>query len=75
MDVIFASFYLDFNIVRTVSFNVNDTEFIDKIKKWSKKKFVVNDLLELPDDPLGFSDAYKKADFNNQYFGYFLRVC
>ena len=49
----------------TVAFNVNDTEFIDKIKKWSDKKFVVNDLSELPDDPLGFSDASKKVDFNN----------
>ena len=48
----------------TVSFNVNDTEFVNKIKEWSDKKYIVNDLSELPDDPLGFSDAYKKMDFN-----------
>lgn len=48
----------------TVSFNVNDTEFVNNIKEWSDKKYIVNDLSELPDDPLGFSDAYKKMDFN-----------
>ena len=44
--------------------SVNDTEFVNKIKEWSDKKYIVNDLSELPDDPLGFSDAYKKMDFN-----------
>ena len=48
----------------TVSFNVNDAEFVNKIKGWSDKEYIVNDLSELPDDPLGFSDAYKKMDFN-----------
>lgn len=48
----------------TASFNVNDTECVNKIKGWHNKKYIVNDLSELPDDPLGFSDAYKKMDFN-----------
>lgn len=48
----------------TVVFNINDTEWVDKIKGWSDKKFVVNDLSELPGDPLGFSDAYKSVNFN-----------
>lgn len=49
----------------TSEFNITDTEWVDKIKGWADKKFVVNDLSELPYDPLGFSDAYKKVDFNN----------
>ena len=31
--------------------------------KGADKKFVVNDLSELPDDPLGFSEAYTSVDF------------
>ncbi|MBD5356621.1 MAG: hypothetical protein HDR88_06415 [Bacteroides sp.] len=31
----------------------------------SRKLFVVNSADELPDDRLGFSDTYKKADFKN----------
>lgn len=43
-------------------FNIRDTEWVDKIKG-ADKKFVVNDLSELPDDPLGFSEAYASVDF------------
>lgn len=39
-----------------------DAPFFQEI---SKKLFVVNSPDQLPDDRLGFSDAYKKADFNN----------
>lgn len=48
----------------TVSFNSSDKEWMDKVQGWSGKEFIVNDLSELPDDPLGFSDAYKKVNFN-----------
>lgn len=48
----------------TVSFNSSDMEWMDKVKGWSGSEFVVNDLSELPDDPLGFSDAYKKVNFS-----------
>lgn len=47
----------------TSEFNITDTEWLDKIKGWADKKFVVNDLSELPDDPLGFSEAYTSVDF------------
>lgn len=48
----------------TVSFYTNDTEWMEKIKGWWNKEIIVNDLSELPDDPLGFSDAYKSVDFD-----------
>lgn len=48
----------------TVSFNSGDKEWMDKVNGWRDKDFVVNDLSELPDDPLGFSDAYTKVNFN-----------
>lgn len=44
-------------------FNIRDTEWVDKIKEWAEKKYVVNDLSELPNDPLGFSDSYTSVDF------------
>ena len=37
---------------------------MEKIKGWSNKEIIVNDMSELPDDPLGFSDAYKSVDFD-----------
>ncbi len=48
----------------TVVFSSDDTEWLDRIKGWSDKKFVVNDVSELPDDPMGFSDAYTGVDFS-----------
>lgn len=47
----------------TSEFNITDTEWLDKIKGWADKKFIVNELSELPDDPLGFSEAYTSVDF------------
>ncbi len=47
----------------TSEFNIRDTEWVDKIKEWAEKKYVVNDLSELPNDPLGFSDSYTSVDF------------
>lgn len=47
----------------TVSFNSSDTEFKEEIKKLSGKQFVVNDVSELPDDPMGFSNAYQGINF------------
>jgi len=49
----------------TVVFYSDDSEWIDKIKKWPDKRFVVNDLSELPDDPLGFSNAYNGINFRD----------
>lgn len=48
----------------TSEFNIHDTEWVEKIKVWSDKKFIVNDLSELPNDPLGFSDLYTGIDFS-----------
>lgn len=48
----------------TSEFNIHDTEWVEKIKGWSDKKFIVNDLSELPNDPLGFSDLYTGIDFS-----------
>lgn len=49
----------------TVVFYPDDSEWIDKIKGWPDKKFIVNDLSELPDDPLGFSNAYNGINFRD----------
>lgn len=48
----------------TVSFNSSDSEWMDKVNGWRGKEFVVNNPTELPDDPIGFSDAYTKVNFN-----------
>lgn len=48
----------------TVTFDINDSEWKDKIKEWTDKDIIVNSISELPDDPLGFSDAYKNINFN-----------
>lgn len=49
----------------TVVFYSDDSDWIDKIKDWPNKTFVVNDLSELPDDPLGFPEAYKAVNYND----------
>lgn len=48
----------------TVSFNINDTQGIEELYEWSDKKLIINELSELPNDPLGFSDAYRAINFN-----------
>ncbi len=48
----------------TVPFQVSDTEWIEKIKDWDNKQLIVNSTSEMPNDPLGFSDAYKNINFN-----------
>ncbi len=49
----------------TVVFDRSDTEFYDKMKELSRKKFVVNSADELPDDHLGFNDVYRKINFKD----------
>ncbi len=48
----------------TLSFSADDNEWTDKIKDWSDKQIRVDSPEELPDDPLGFSDAYSGINFN-----------
>lgn len=50
----------------TTIFDRSDTEFIDRCREWNDKKIAVNSPDELPDDPLGFSDAYTGINFANQ---------
>lgn len=49
----------------TVQFAADDNEWKEKIKGWANKKVIVNVAAELPDDPLGFSAAYKGVDFSD----------
>lgn len=48
-----------------IVFQKSDQEFYDKIKPLSTGDFVVNSTDELPDDPMGFSDAYKNINFRS----------
>lgn len=48
----------------TVSFSVEDSEWVGNIKDWAAKQVRVDNLSELPADPLGFSDAYSGINFN-----------
>lgn len=50
----------------SVIFEVNDTEFRDKIKGWNNEKVIVNSIEELPNDPLGFTESYSKINFSDQ---------
>lgn len=47
----------------SLPFNKNDETLTEKIKVFSDKNYVVNDLTELPNDPIGFSNAYNSIDF------------
>lgn len=49
-----------------VIFDYSDKDFLNKLKDWSNKKVVVNSTDEIPNDPLGFNDAYYKINFSDQ---------
>lgn len=48
----------------SVEFDLNDSEWVEKIQKWSNRKFVVNKLSEIPNDPLGFDETFLDIDFD-----------
>lgn len=48
----------------TVEFNINDSEWIEKIKPWADARLIVNDLSELPTDPVVYSNAFNGIDFS-----------
>ncbi len=48
----------------TVTFSPDDKEMTDKLKGWADRQIIVNSLSELPDDPLGFSEAYTSINFS-----------
>lgn len=48
----------------TIIFEESDMEFRNKIKGWNNEKRIVNSASELPNDPLGFTEAYSKINFN-----------
>lgn len=52
-------------VPETIRFDKNDTETVEKIKAFDDKTIVVNDASELPDDPIGFSNAYSGINFEN----------
>lgn len=58
----------------TVLFQRSDKEFCDKIHWLNEKDFVVNSLSELPNDNLGFSNAYKGIDFEKYTLLLYYRV-
>lgn len=49
----------------TIALDINDKDAKDKIKGWANRQITVNSLSELPEDPLGFSDAYKNINFKD----------
>ncbi len=49
----------------TVQFAADDAEWKKKIKGWANRKVIVNNLEELPEDPIGFSAAYKGVNYND----------
>lgn len=57
-----------------IIFQRSDEEFVDKIKWLNEKKFVVNSLSELPDDHMGFSNAYKGINFEKYTLLLYYRV-
>lgn len=48
----------------SAQFQKSDKEFVESIKEFVYKNCIINDLSELPDDPLGFSPAYSHINFN-----------
>lgn len=48
----------------SVQFSLDDTDWVEKIKKWSNRKFVVNSLRDLPNDPLGFNEDFLDINFD-----------
>lgn len=54
----------DIFIPATVTFDRSDTEFFEKCLEWDNKSLVVNSIEELPEDPLGSNDYFKKINFS-----------
>lgn len=48
-----------------IIFDKTDTDFLDRCKEWDNKCLIVNDVAELPNDPLGFSDTYRYINYKN----------
>lgn len=44
----------------------SDDAFISTCREWNNKRFMVNSVDGLPDDPIGFSQSYKNISFTNQ---------
>lgn len=49
----------------TKEFSKNYSEFAEQAKEFDEINLIVNSVEELPDDPLGFSNAYRKIDYDN----------
>lgn len=47
----------------TVAFLKNDNDEAERFKEFSGKQFIVNNLKEMPADPIGFSNAFGGVDF------------
>ncbi|MDE6273246.1 MAG: hypothetical protein K2M31_09615 [Muribaculaceae bacterium] len=48
-----------------VTFKTSDKDFADKAKEFDDKSFIVRSAEELPDDPIGFPELYRKINFRN----------
>ena len=48
-----------------VVFDKTDTDFLERCREWNNKRFIVNDVDELPADPLGFNDTYRNINYKN----------
>lgn len=48
----------------SVQFSLDDTEWVEKIKTWNNRKFIVNKLSDLPNDPLGFNESFLDINFD-----------
>ena len=49
----------------TTVFRTDDKEWVDKIKDYAGKEFIVNSKAEMEQDPFGFSNAYNGIDFDS----------
>lgn len=52
-------------IPMTIEYSKTDTDLIEQIRPVAGKQFVINSLDELNANPMGFSEAYKKINFND----------
>lgn len=50
----------------TISVSRSDEEMTAKLKEWSRNLVAVNSADELPEDPLGFPDFYRRLNYENQ---------
>ena len=49
----------------SIEFDKSDIDFLTTCREWEDKNFIVNDVAELPNDPLGFNETYRNISYKN----------